>query len=205
MALVSCADCTASYPGDVAACPHCGSTSRGGGSVLATVILCCRTRGCRYEDVPRRVGLRLAAPGVLEAPTYLCGGCGGQLPWSREEADMAKIHADREPTYAPEPGPGPEAQISMGDGTATAATGGPVITGLPVEEPEASATAPPDYAALTVDQLRGLLAERDLPKTGTKAELVARLQEADAAEVAGTTQFSAIAEATVTHPDGTTS
>jgi SAP domain len=42
---------------------------------------------------------------------------------------------------------------------------------------------PPDYGAWTKDQLAEVLAARNLPKSGTKDELVARLEEADAASV----------------------
>jgi ribosomal protein L22 len=38
-----------------------------------------------------------------------------------------------------------------------------------------------DYASLKVDELQGLLEERGLPKSGKKAELIARLEEHDAA------------------------
>lgn len=36
-----------------------------------------------------------------------------------------------------------------------------------------------DYASLKVPELKKLLAERKLPQTGNKADLVARLQEED--------------------------
>jgi len=38
-----------------------------------------------------------------------------------------------------------------------------------------------DYAALKVDELQKLLEERELPKSGRKAELIARLEDDDAA------------------------
>ena len=196
MSLASCADCTAAYPGDLSVCPQCRSTRREGGSVLPSVEVECRNQACRVCGTVRRVGLRTAAPGVVELPAFLCSGCGlamylvsmWRLPAAGTENDMPKIHADREPTYAPDvperesastgapmegvevPADGTWSPEISGDGSGTALP--------PAEEP--SATAPPDYAALTVDQLRGLLAERDLPRTGTKAELVARLEAADA-------------------------
>lgn len=37
----------------------------------------------------------------------------------------------------------------------------------------------PDYGSLKVDELVELLEKRDLPKAGNKAELIARLEEAD--------------------------
>ena len=45
----------------------------------------------------------------------------------------------------------------------------------------AFALRPTGYAAMTNEQLRGLLTERDLPTGGTKAELVERLEASDAA------------------------
>ncbi len=39
-----------------------------------------------------------------------------------------------------------------------------------------------DYGELKVDELQKLLEERGLPKSGKKAELIARLEEHDAAE-----------------------
>ena len=39
--------------------------------------------------------------------------------------------------------------------------------------------AEPDYESMTVDELKALLRARGLPVTGTKAELITRLTEAD--------------------------
>lgn len=39
-----------------------------------------------------------------------------------------------------------------------------------------------EYAGHTVDELKEFLTERDLPVSGTKAELIARLEEADGEE-----------------------
>lgn len=41
--------------------------------------------------------------------------------------------------------------------------------------------APSGYAAMTNDELKGLLAERGQPTSGKKAELITRLEEGDAA------------------------
>lgn len=46
-------------------------------------------------------------------------------------------------------------------------------------------TSASGYAGLSVADLRALLADRDLPTTGRKAELIARLEEAEAAAEAG--------------------
>lgn len=46
------------------------------------------------------------------------------------------------------------------------------------ESPEGSNGA--DYSSLTVDELQDELRDRDLPVSGNKDELIARLQEADA-------------------------
>jgi hypothetical protein len=45
---------------------------------------------------------------------------------------------------------------------------------------EVVATEPEGYAALNVDELQDALRARDLPVSGNKAELVARLEEDDA-------------------------
>jgi hypothetical protein len=200
MSLVTCADCSAAYPGELSVCPQCRSTSRGG-SVLPAVEVECRNQACRAAGTVRRVGLRTAAPGVVELPAFLCSGCGLAMylvsmwrqPAAGTEKDMPRIHADREPTYAPEAAAEDDSPAEV-----------PVVADPPPAEPEVSATAPPDYSALTVDQLRGLLAERDLSRSGTKVELISRLQESDAA-TAGSTGVTITAEAAVTRPDGSTS
>ncbi len=47
-------------------------------------------------------------------------------------------------------------------------------TAGPVVDPDS------EYAELTVDELKEKLADRDLPVSGKKAELIARLEESDA-------------------------
>jgi hypothetical protein len=47
-------------------------------------------------------------------------------------------------------------------------------------EPEANDGATNSYSGLTVDELQDELRDRDLPVSGNKDELIARLQESDA-------------------------
>lgn len=53
------------------------------------------------------------------------------------------------------------------------------------EEIEPGQAEPTGYEAETVATLRSLLAERGLPTTGNKAELVTRLEESDSAPADG--------------------
>jgi hypothetical protein len=59
----------------------------------------------------------------------------------------------------------------------------------PPEEPEVSEEdveeETSEYAGHTVDELKEFLAERELPVSGTKTELIARLEESDAEESEG--------------------
>ena len=58
--------------------------------------------------------------------------------------------------------------------------GNPFPEEAPIKEEEVLEEAPIDYNSLTVEELRALCRARDLSVKGKKAELVARLMEADA-------------------------
>ncbi|MBO3751538.1 SAP domain-containing protein [Streptosporangiaceae bacterium NEAU-GS5] len=210
MSLATCADCTAAYPGELPACPHCRSTSRGGGSTLPSVDVECRNQDCRACGTVRHVGLRTAAPGVVELPMFLCSGCGLAMylvsmwrqPAAGTENDMPKIHADREPTHASDIA-GPDAEQAEVPAARRIDEIMPPLNLAHDLEPEEAEE--PDYASMTVEQLRAELDGRGLTKSGTKAELVARLEADDTAHMMATTEVTVIAEATVTHPDGSKS
>lgn len=62
---------------------------------------------------------------------------------------------------------------------------GAATDGNPFPEPLQSEEVPvevdaPDYSSMTVEELRALLRAQELPVSGTKAELVARLSEPEA-------------------------
>ena len=106
--------------------------------MLPSVEVECRNQACRVCGTVRRVGLRTAAPGVVELPAFLCSGCGlamylvsmWRLPAAGTENDMPKIHADREPTYAPDiPAESPEPDAPAAEEGAT--------VGVPDDEPAA--------------------------------------------------------------------
>lgn len=69
----------------------------------------CVTSGCAAAGVPRRVVLRMVAPGVVELPRLVCLTCGGDLPFRwPEESDMPKITRHGGPSIAGEVGPEPK-------------------------------------------------------------------------------------------------
>ena len=177
MATETCAECTTAYSVGAAKCPQCGSTQRAekpGGAVLPSVTVACGNEACRYAGRERRVHLRTAAPGVVEVPRLACAGCGLDMPtvtpWppvtASEDEDMPKITlhggasnaaAEPEPeTVAPEDESSPE----------------------PAAEPETPSA--PDYDDWTVEALKEQLADRNLPKSGKRDELVQRLRDDDA-------------------------
>lgn len=60
----------------------------------------CSNGGCAYFAIQRQVMLRRVALGVVEVPhSLLCEGCGMSMSFSVWEADVPKLHVDREPTY----------------------------------------------------------------------------------------------------------
>jgi len=185
MAGWTCAGCTTVYAVGAAKCPHCGSTertSRAGGAVLPSVTVACGTSACQYEGRERRVHLRTAAPGVLEMPRLVCAGCGFDMPtvtpWppvtDSEDEQMPKITVHGGPSIAgasvvdePDVGLAPEPE-----------EGGEVVE----SSVEQDSAVGPDYEAWTVEELKEQLAERGLPKSGKRDELVQRLRDDDAAE-----------------------
>lgn len=59
---------------------------------------------------------------------------------------------------------------------------GPELVGVPAGEVVEVTAWHPDYEQMKAETLRGYLADRGLPTTGRKAELVERLRESDAAD-----------------------
>ncbi|MFC8515484.1 SAP domain-containing protein [Streptomyces sp. NPDC057257] len=183
MAGWTCAGCTTTYTVGAAKCPHCGSTERAdepGGSVLPSVTVACATDGCRFAGRERRVHLRTAAPGVLEMPPLICAGCGSHVLTSENTMAKITVHGGASNASLPDPGP----HDDPGTSEPMHAFEAEAPDDVPGEEsPE---EAEPAYEDSTVEELKEQLGERGLPKTGSKADLVARLREDDASRAAGT-------------------
>jgi len=77
---------------------------------------------------------------------------------------MARIHVDRPPTYKVDPG---------GDVAA------PELAPAGKDAQAGASSQAEDYGSRTVVELRELLKARDLPVSGSKAELVERLEDDD--------------------------
>ena len=119
---------------------------------------------------------------------WRCGRCGTRyavgLPFCpqctstdarEDDEDMAKITVAGGPSDASLP---PEPQVA-GEASSPPAAASPAVA-PPAEEPATEAEAS-EWEGYTVAELRSELTNRGLPISGTKAELVARL-EADAAD-----------------------
>lgn len=170
----------------------------------------CRTENCEAHGRRQSVPLTEVAPGVLGLPSLWCAHCGREPSveaptHAEEENDMPKNSVHGGPTNAnadpsdnvnnpvpdspsdhptstdvvavgeqgPEPVPLPEGSVvTTAGGTAELASDGDKQADEP---PEA-----PDYQSWTADELRAELGRRELPKSGSKAEMAARLEDADA-------------------------
>lgn len=108
------------------------------GRIRSWVWVSCGNGGCAYFAIQRQVMLRRVALGVVEVPqALLCEGCGMSMSYSIWEAEVPKLHVDREPTYrdqiAQEPAP------SVAEPVADAA---PAETQETTEAPETAKAAP---------------------------------------------------------------
>jgi len=109
--------------------------------------------GCPSFGVQRQVYLRRVALGVVEIPhTLLCEGCGMSMSFSIWEAEMPKLHVDREPTNKHDirGEPGPEL-VDLPPGAdvvaAPEADAAPAETAETAETPTAAKKAAPRKAA----------------------------------------------------------
>lgn len=162
MALWECKNCTTRYAVGLIKCPHCGSTDHHeDGEQMSPKIS--RNAGPSYAGaVPPQVqvgedgeALVTTADGAVREPIIV----GEQGP---ELVNLPDGHVVERPDGSPEP-----EQV-----------GG----FLPPDGTETNLQAAPDYESWTVEQLRDELGTRQLTKSGTKPELVARLREDDAAK-----------------------
>lgn len=109
------------------------------GRVRAWVWVACGNGGCASFGLQRQVYLRRVALGVVEVPhALLCEGCGMSMSFSIWEAEVPKLHVDRDPTYRDQIAQAPTEPASA-EPVADAA---PAETETPTEAPEAAKTTP---------------------------------------------------------------
>lgn len=118
-----------------------------------------------------------------------CPHCGSTEHHEEGEIEMPKITrlggatnaADRPLHLVGERGP---EVVALPAGAVVELVGDGTGQALPVADPDGTTVLHwhPDYEQMDVKTLRGYLADRGLPTTGRKAELVARLRASDAAD-----------------------
>jgi RNA polymerase subunit RPABC4/transcription elongation factor Spt4 len=163
MALWACRSCTTRFSVGAPACPHCGSlehyeegsvmpkiTVHGGPSIAGETPMPL-TRG---EHVVRREAAAEAA--------------GPHLAELEADAATASVSVSVD-------------GVDQGPGEVVEFEGVPSFEPLPeaVEGDTTKQVSEPDYEALTKTELQERLAQRELPTSGTKAELVTRLRTHD--------------------------
>lgn len=178
----TCADCTTQYALDLAACPHCGSSSYSteGGVVRRRLPLFVNLVCAGCGNGPWTVRLTAVNSGLIQLPTLACASCGSQVPvtWPPKEEQMPKISVNGGATNAREEDVSPASSASQPQVVAEDDLGLPTSEGADETAEDGSA----DYDGMSLAELREAAGARDLPTYGTKAQLIERLKEADSAE-----------------------
>jgi RNA polymerase subunit RPABC4/transcription elongation factor Spt4 len=122
----TCRSCSTEYPGDVAACPHCGAPATGNRPGLPTIVVACTTKTCRAAGIERNVSLTLVGSWLVEAPRLLCRSCGNTVEtireWpSQEDSNVPKITQHGGPSFPPG-SPEADAQAAEAEAEADEAT-----------------------------------------------------------------------------------
>lgn len=160
MALWVCSRCTTRFSVGAPACPHCRSTEHyEEGSVMPKITVHGGPSIAGETLVPLKSGehvLRREAAASVAAETLQ----------SLEDAAVVSVSVDG---------------VDQGPGEIVEFEGDVSFKPLPevVEGDTAEHVSEPDYEALTKTELQERLAVRELPTSGTKAELVARLRTHD--------------------------
>jgi DNA-directed RNA polymerase subunit RPC12/RpoP len=186
----TCADCTTQYALDLAACPHCGSSTfvTEEGITVKRLPLFVTISCAECGRGPWTVRLTSVTSGLIDLPTLACASCGSRVPvtWPPEEEPMSpKITAHGGATNAREEDVSPVSDASQPQDVAEDVLGRPTSDEPEPVQDEASVEdeeAGVDYEGMTLAELREAAGNRDLPTYGTKAQLTERLHEADAAE-----------------------
>lgn len=156
MALQVCRGCTTRFSVGAPACPHCGSRDfYEEGSVMPKITV---------HNGPSNAGAQVVAGGWSDTTTP------DEWPAASGPEPVAAPEEPAEPVSADDAG--------QGLGEVVEPEVEPEFEPLPEAE-DTPAEQEPDYESLTVPQLRELLAERELPTSGTKPELVTRLRTHD--------------------------
>jgi len=184
MALWACRSCTTRYSVGAPACPQCGSTDsyeegndamskitvHGGPSIAGATVVGAAWSANDDESNTWPAGQEPEAhegsadDGVAGEPVTV--GEAAAEPVALHEGDVvASVSVDG---------------VDQGPGVADEALGGG-FEPLPeaAEGDTAEHVSAPDYEARTKTQLQEALAERELPTSGTKAELITRLRTHD--------------------------
>jgi hypothetical protein len=158
MALWTCEGCTTKYSVGAPACPHCGSLEH-------------------YEEggVMPKITVHGGPSIAGETPMPLKRG---EHVLSREAAagqHVAEPNEERATVSVSVDG------VDQGPGEVVEFEGAPAFEPLPeaVDGDTTEQVSVPDYEALTKTELQERLAARQLPTSGTKAELVTRLRTHD--------------------------
>jgi len=159
MTLWACRGCPAKYSVGAPACPHCGSTDHyEEGSVMPKITV---------HGGPSNAGARVVGGGWSDTTT----------------PDEWPTVSEQEPVAAPDVSAVSVSVdgVDQGPGEVLEFDGEPEFEPLPeaVEDTPAKQEPAPDYESWTVARLREVLAARELPTSGTKAELVTRLRTHD--------------------------
>lgn len=190
MTVHTCADCSTPYALDLAACPHCSSTSVETDMGPARRLPLFVTVRCACGRGPWTVRLNSLLSGLIELPTLACFACGRRVSftWPPEEEPMSpKITVHGGATNARETDDSPAVVVSQPQVVAEDDLGRPTPTEPVAAEPEANNAPEPepelnaDYDSMTLAELREAASARSIPSYGTKAQIVERLQEDAAA------------------------
>lgn len=192
--LLTCADCTTQYALDLKVCPHCGSSNYvEGGAVTKRLPLFVVLRCTECLRGPWTVRLESKTSGLIELPALACASCGSRVPvtWPPEEEPVSpKITVHGGATNARETDVSPVVTASQPQDAAEGVLGRPtsdvadeVQDSTTVEDVVMDETSAeePDYDSMTLQELRDTASERGVPSYGTKAQIIERLREPDAA------------------------
>ncbi len=193
MSVRTCADCTTQYALDLAACPHCGSSSyvepEGAVTRRLPLFVALFCPGCGRG--PWTVRLTSANPGLIDLPTLACTSCGSRVPvtWPPEEEPMSpKITVHSGASNAREEDVSPASDASSPQDVAEDVLGHPTSVDAPDTEPDEPDTEPeddgnavPDYDSMTLAELRDEAEKRGVAAYGKKSDITERLRQDDAA------------------------
>jgi hypothetical protein len=151
MTLRVCQGCTTRFAVGLLACPHCRSTEH-------------------YEE-----GSVMPKITVHGGPSNASDPASGPVTVGERKPEPVSLPEDTVVVSVSVDG------VDQGPGEVVEFEGDPSFGPLPeaVEDDTTEHVPEPDYDALTKTELQELLAARELPTSGTKAELVARLRTHD--------------------------